>query len=441
MTTLTGGSITSPPKPRQTRGRSGPHPRSFSLGSGRGSTRSSIRRPAVGLAVGVVRDGRLEFFHGHGLADIATEHADHRGHGFRVGSITKLFTAIAVDAAVGAGPGRPRCARERLPARRIQLVARRGRLSAGDAAPPAHPHGRDPRCPPHHATCSMPASRAIGRASAAAQRGVRATAARRSPEYYRGGLRVVVEPGSAFAYSNHGYATLGQIVEDVSRVPLERYFRERIFEPLGMADSDLVRSDRIASRLATGYAFGSRGPKAVPDRDGSAPAPAGSTRRRATWPASSPPCSAVAPTSTGASSSPRRWRRCSSPTTSRTRGCRAWASGSSAPRSPATASSSTTGSCRASTRSSWWRPTTGRRHRASRTARAEPSRGCRSSSAVAPRTLLGLPEDAAAERRPAPPRDLGRALWPIPLPAAHLRPAPAADVGHAAPRCSSAAGG
>ncbi len=41
-------------------------------------------------------------------------------------------------------------------------------------------------------------------------------------DYYGGGLRVVVEPGSAFAYSNHGYATLGQIVEDVSRIPLER---------------------------------------------------------------------------------------------------------------------------------------------------------------------------------------------------------------------------
>ena len=86
-------------------------------------------------------------------------------------------------------------------------------------------------------------------------------------EYYRDGLRVVVEPGSAFAYSNHGYATVGQIVEDVSGMPLERYFRRRIFEPLGMADSDLVRSDRIASRLATGYEFGSHGAKAVPDRD------------------------------------------------------------------------------------------------------------------------------------------------------------------------------
>ena len=41
-------------------------------------------------------------------------------------------------------------------------------------------------------------------------------------EYYRGGLRVVAQPGTVFAYSNHGFATLGQIIEDVSGTTLER---------------------------------------------------------------------------------------------------------------------------------------------------------------------------------------------------------------------------
>jgi CubicO group peptidase (beta-lactamase class C family) len=54
------------------------------------------RRPAVGLAVGVVRDGRLEFFHGHGSADIASRTAITADTVFRIGSITKTFTAIAV---------------------------------------------------------------------------------------------------------------------------------------------------------------------------------------------------------------------------------------------------------------------------------------------------------------------------------------------------------
>jgi len=54
------------------------------------------RRPAVGLAVGVIRDQQLAFFYGHGLADIASKTPMSEDTVFRVGSITKLFTAIAV---------------------------------------------------------------------------------------------------------------------------------------------------------------------------------------------------------------------------------------------------------------------------------------------------------------------------------------------------------
>jgi CubicO group peptidase (beta-lactamase class C family) len=85
-------------------------------------------------------------------------------------------------------------------------------------------------------------------------------------EYYGGGLRLAAEPGTRFTYGNHGFATLGQIVEDVSGKPLDRYFREHIFEPLGMADSDLLRSDLFRSRLATGYKLRSHGVSPVTDR-------------------------------------------------------------------------------------------------------------------------------------------------------------------------------
>src|SRR5919197_2671791 len=56
----------------------------------------SNRWPAVGLAVGVVRNGRLESFHGHGLADIASGAPVTEDTVFRIASITKTFTAIAV---------------------------------------------------------------------------------------------------------------------------------------------------------------------------------------------------------------------------------------------------------------------------------------------------------------------------------------------------------
>jgi CubicO group peptidase (beta-lactamase class C family) len=222
------------------------------------------RRPAVGLAVAVVRNGSLEFFHGHGLADIASSSPITKDTVFRIGSITKTFTAIAVlqlwerglvdlDAPandylhayqlVPAEPGfRPATLRQ-------LLTHTAGIPEVVRAADLLHPGWGpfDARPAVHSVRTGAPLPSLA--------------------EYYRGGLRLVVEPGSAFAYSNHGFATLGQIVEDMSGMPLERYFRERIFEPLGMADSDLVRSERVASRLATGYVLGHRGANPVPDRD------------------------------------------------------------------------------------------------------------------------------------------------------------------------------
>ena len=54
------------------------------------------RHPAVGLAVGVVRDGSLAFFYGHGVADIASGTPVTEDTVFRIGSLTKTITAIAV---------------------------------------------------------------------------------------------------------------------------------------------------------------------------------------------------------------------------------------------------------------------------------------------------------------------------------------------------------
>jgi CubicO group peptidase (beta-lactamase class C family) len=221
------------------------------------------RRPAVGLALGVIRDGELAFVHDHGLADIASNVPITQDTVFRIGSITKLFTAIAVM--------------QLWEQRRVDLDA------------PANDYLRAYRLVPAEAgwraanlrhllthTAGIPEIRGVAdllHASFTPSGGRPAPMSVKAgdpmpslAEYYREGLRIVVEPGTAFAYTNHGFATLGQIVEDVSGMPLERYFRERIFEPLGMADTDLVRSERVASRLATAYVLGRAGPRAVADR-------------------------------------------------------------------------------------------------------------------------------------------------------------------------------
>lgn len=60
--------------------------------------------------------------------------------------------------------------------------------------------------------------------------------------------------GSAYDYSNTGYFLLGLTVERVSGRTLREFFRDEIFEPLGMVDTTLV--DRYPTRipaLARGY--------------------------------------------------------------------------------------------------------------------------------------------------------------------------------------------
>lgn len=52
-------------------------------------------------------------------------------------------------------------------------------------------------------------------------------------------------PGERFSYSNTGYFLLGEIVRRVSGMPMSRFARERIFAPLGM-DSTIFMDDHLA---------------------------------------------------------------------------------------------------------------------------------------------------------------------------------------------------
>ncbi|MGE5333575.1 MAG: serine hydrolase, partial [Nitrososphaerota archaeon] len=215
------------------------------------------RHPAIGLAVGVVRDGRLAFFHAHGVADIASNTPITEDTVFRIASITKTFTAIAV----------------------MQL-SEQGRI---DLDAPANDYLRAYKLVPAKASFRPATVRHLLSHTGGIPQVLRLTdwllpvrgenftigQVPTLAEYYRdrGGLHVVTEPGTTFAYGDHSFATLGQLVEDVSGMPLARYFREHIFDPLGMADTDLLRSDRITARLATGYTVGSRGVKKVTDSE------------------------------------------------------------------------------------------------------------------------------------------------------------------------------
>jgi CubicO group peptidase (beta-lactamase class C family) len=219
------------------------------------------RHPAVGLAVGVVRNGCLECFSSHGLADIAANTPITQDTVFRIGSVTKTFTAIAV----------------------LQLWEQ----GLVDLDAPANDYLRGYRLIPAKAahrpatvrqllthTAGLPELLYPWRAYTPIL-GQTVRFGQPLPtlaEYYRGRLHLVAEPGTTHTYSNHGFATLGQLVEDVTGEPLDRWFREHLFEPLAMVDTDLLRSERVRSRLATGYALRTDSPRPVGDWDVVTPA-------------------------------------------------------------------------------------------------------------------------------------------------------------------------
>lgn len=65
------------------------------------------------------------------------------------------------------------------------------------------------------------------------------------------GLRLVFPPGSAFEYSNLGYALLGEIITRVSGQDYRELVRERIIDPLGLGETRFSAGELAA--VAPGY--------------------------------------------------------------------------------------------------------------------------------------------------------------------------------------------
>jgi len=76
------------------------------------------------------------------------------------------------------------------------------------------------------------------------------------------GLPLLFEPGSEWNYSVAS-DVLGRVVEVVSGQPLDRFFAERIFGPLGMGDTGFWVEGEAAGKLAALYTAGPDGGRAV----------------------------------------------------------------------------------------------------------------------------------------------------------------------------------
>lgn len=65
----------------------------------------------------------------------------------------------------------------------------------------------------------------------------------------------VLPPGKIISYSNCGYALLGYIVESVAGIPFSQYVDENILLPLSMYHSSFAQPPHLAADLSVGYQY------------------------------------------------------------------------------------------------------------------------------------------------------------------------------------------
>lgn len=67
------------------------------------------------------------------------------------------------------------------------------------------------------------------------------------------------QPGQKWSYSNSGYVLLGYLIEKISGESYAQFVQDNIFKPLGMADSGYDSNSAVIEDRASGYAPGENG--------------------------------------------------------------------------------------------------------------------------------------------------------------------------------------
>jgi CubicO group peptidase (beta-lactamase class C family) len=187
---------------------------------------------APGVAVLVARDGKVLLSQGFGMADLSHDVPISATTKFRIGSITKQFTAAA-----------------------ILKLQEEGRLSVSDKLTkfiPDYPRG-DEVTIRHLLTHTSGIKSFTSKPDFLATAASSATSEQMIDSFKHEPFDF--DPGSKFAYDNSGYFLLGAIIEKVSGQSFNDYLRDTFFEPLGMHDTGVHTSTAVLKNEATGYGY------------------------------------------------------------------------------------------------------------------------------------------------------------------------------------------
>jgi CubicO group peptidase (beta-lactamase class C family) len=187
-----------------------------------------------GLAFGVVVDGELVFGKGLGVRDVGSGAPADLDTAFRIASMTKSFTALAILKLRDEGKLSledpvskyvPELATLAYPTRDTAPITIRQLLTHSEGFPEDNPWGDRQLAVPDEILSA----------------------------WLTAGLPFATAPGTAFEYSNYGFAILGQVVTRASGQRYRDYVLQQILRPLGMTSTYWEPSAVPAGHLAKGY--------------------------------------------------------------------------------------------------------------------------------------------------------------------------------------------
>jgi CubicO group peptidase (beta-lactamase class C family) len=182
-------------------------------------------------AVAVVKDGGLVLARGYGFADLENDVPATAETVYRLGSITKQFTALA-----------------------IMQLAEQGKLSVDDELAKFLP---DYPTQGHKVTVHHLLNHTSGIKCYTNKPDFRK---RTRLDFTHDELLATFkdepfdfEPGAKWAYSNSGYYLLGMVIEKASGKSYEKYVEDHIFRPLGMSATRYGHTQPLVRHRAMGY--------------------------------------------------------------------------------------------------------------------------------------------------------------------------------------------
>ena len=187
-----------------------------------------------GMVWGVVIDGRLAHVNSYGVRDLASQELITADTAFRIASMTKSFTALAILKLRDEGrlsledpvsKWIPQFARMELPTRDTPPLRLRQLMSHSAGFPEDNPWG-DQQLSATDETLDA---------------------------WLRAGIPFSTPPGTRYEYSNYAFGLLGRVVTKASGVPYEKYVREHVLTKLHMDGSTFEFQEIPVGRRAVGY--------------------------------------------------------------------------------------------------------------------------------------------------------------------------------------------